>query len=196
MVYASSPTHVASKTHPFKADEPATPNIYPNQLSNDSFSDASSIMVYSPLFPTQSDLVELAEHVPYDTDSAEVQERHVVENSAEGGDNARTQEVPTGRPSWTSIWPFSKWYRKDQQAPPSSLGTAVSLSGIHNAACSRNKQCWFQFTKNTRLGPFILKTLSPNFLVGLSSVSYPSLSPRYLALNNYPHPDIFPHLSL
>jgi hypothetical protein len=59
-------------------------------------------MVYSSV-PTQSDLVELAEHVPYDTDSAEVQERHVVVNSAEGGDNARTQEVPTGRPSWTSV---------------------------------------------------------------------------------------------
>jgi hypothetical protein len=85
----------------------------------------SPILVHSPLFPTQSDLVELAEHVPYDTDSAEVRERHVVVNSAEGGDNARTQEVPTGRPSWTSMWPFSKWYRKDQQTPPSSPGTAV-----------------------------------------------------------------------
>ena len=71
----SSPTQVGSETLPFKEDEPAaasSPNVYPNQLSNDSFSDTSSIRVYSPLFPTQSDLVELAELVPFDTVSGEM----------------------------------------------------------------------------------------------------------------------------
>ena len=74
----SSPTYIGSeaqRSSPEKGDEPTTAsssNIYPNQLSNDSlpgvaFSDTSSIMVYSPLLPTQSDLVELAELVPYDT---------------------------------------------------------------------------------------------------------------------------------
>ena len=84
-----SPTQVGSETLPFKEDEPAassSPNVYPNQLSNDSFSDTSRIMVYSPLFPTQSDFVELAELVPYDTVSGEVEEeRDVVVNSAEDG---------------------------------------------------------------------------------------------------------------
>ena len=125
----SSPTQVGSETLPFKEDEPAaapaaaasSPNLYPNQLSNDSFSDTSSIMVYSPLFPTQSDFVELAELVPYDTVSGEVEEeRDVVVNSAEDRDRVGTQETPAGRPSWTLMWPFSKWYRSKDQP---SLGS-------------------------------------------------------------------------
>ena len=113
----SSPTNIGLE--PFKGDELATassPNIYPNQISDESFSNTSSIMVYSPLFPTQSDIVELAELVPYDTDSGEVEERDVVVNSTEGGDRVRTQEVAAGRPSWT----FSKWYRKGQSQQPIS----------------------------------------------------------------------------
>ena len=75
-------------------------------------------MVYSPLFPTQSDFIELAELVPYDTVSGEVEEeRDVVVNSAEDGS---TQETPAGRPSWTLMWPFSKWYRRKDQP---SLGS-------------------------------------------------------------------------
>ena len=123
----SSPTQVGSETLPFKEDEPASsPNVYPNQLSNDSFSDTSSIMVYSPLFPTQSDFVELAELVPYDTVSGEVEEeRDVVVNSAEDGDRVGTQETPAGRPSWMLMWPFSKWYRsKDQTTSQPSLGSS------------------------------------------------------------------------
>ena len=121
----SSPTQVGLETLPFKEDEPASsPNVYPNQLSNDSFSDTSSIMVYSPLFlqVTQSDFVELAELVPYDTVSGEVEEeRDVVVNSAEGENRVGTQETPAGRPSWTLMWPFSKWYRSKDQP---SLGSA------------------------------------------------------------------------
>ena len=71
-----------------------------------------------PLFPTQSDFVELAALVPYDTVSGEVEEeRDVVVNLAEDGG---TQETPAGRPSWTLIWPFSKWYRSKDQP---SLGS-------------------------------------------------------------------------
>ena len=80
-----------------------------------------SIRVYSPLFPTQSDFVELAELVPYDTVSGEVEEeRDVVVNSAEGENRVGTQETPAGRPSWTLMWPFSKWYRSKDQP---SLGS-------------------------------------------------------------------------
>lgn len=126
----SSPTHVGSEARPLKGDEPAkassSSGIYPNQLSNESFSDTSSIMVYSPLFPTQSDLVELAELVPYDTDSGEVEEQDVVVNSGDGGDRVRTQEEVVGRASWTLKWPFSIWYRRDQsqqRTTSSQLGT-------------------------------------------------------------------------
>ena len=135
----SSPTHVGSEIHPLKGDEPepttaSSSNVYPNQLSNESlsnvtFSDTSSIMVYTPLFPTQSDFVELAELVPYDTDSREVEEQDVVPNSGDGGDSVRTQEV-VERASWTLMWPFSIWYRQDQsqqrisQKPSSSLGSS------------------------------------------------------------------------
>ena len=88
---------------------------------NDSFSDTSSIIVYSPLFPTQTDFVELAELVPYDTVSGEVEEeRDLVVNSAEGENRVGTQETPAGRPSWTLMWPFSKWYRSKDQP---SLGS-------------------------------------------------------------------------
>ena len=78
-------------------------------------------MVYSPLFPTQSDFVELAELVPYDTNPGEVEEERDVVNSAEGGDRIRTQEAPAGRLSW--MWPISKWYRSKDQTQP-SLGSA------------------------------------------------------------------------
>ena len=75
-------------------------------------------MVYSPLLPTQYDLVGLAELVPYDTDSGEVEERDVVVNSGDdGGDTVpkgRAQEVVVERSSWASKWPFSIWYRQNQ----------------------------------------------------------------------------------
>ena len=123
----SSPTYVGSETHPFKGDEPATtssPNVY---LENESFSDTSSIMLYSPLFPTQSDLVELAELVPFDTDSGEVEERDVVVNSADSGNRVGTQEAAAARASWSLKWPFSKWYRKDQTQQPTSQTVSSSL---------------------------------------------------------------------
>ena len=117
----SSPTYVGSETHLLKGDEPTTTSSSnPNQLSDDSlpsvaFSDTSSIMVYSPLIPTQSDLVELAELVPYDADSGEVEERDIAGNS--GDDTVRkgsAQEVVVERSSWTLKWPFSMWYRQNQ----------------------------------------------------------------------------------
>jgi hypothetical protein len=86
-------------------------------------------MVYSPLFPTQSDLVELAEHVTYDTDSAEVRERHVVVNSAEGGITLVPRRfLQDDHLGLECHRPFSKWYCKDQQTPPSSLGNAAPHS--------------------------------------------------------------------
>ena len=105
-------------------DEPTkASSSNPNQLSDDSlpsvaFSDTSSIMVYSPLLPTQYDLVGLAELVPYDTDSGEVEERDVVVNSGDdSGDTVpkgSAQEVVVERTSWALKWPFSIWYRQNQ----------------------------------------------------------------------------------
>ena len=61
-------------------------------------------------------MVELAELVPYDTDSGEVEERDVIVNSGDdGGDTVRkgsAQEV-VKRSSWTLKWPFSLWYRQN-----------------------------------------------------------------------------------
>ena len=44
----------------------------------------------------------------------------MVVNSAEGENRVGTQETPAGRPSWTLMWPFSKWYRSKDQP---SLGS-------------------------------------------------------------------------
>ena len=78
---------------PFLSPPPTSSSIYENQMLNESspsmvFSDTSSIMVYSPLFPTQSDIVELAELVPFDTDPGEremVAKHDGVVNSDMGG---------------------------------------------------------------------------------------------------------------
>ena len=75
----------------------------------------------SPIFPTQSDFVELAELVPYDTNPGEVEEERDVAVNSESGDRVRTQDAPAGRPSWTLMLPFSKWSRsKDQTQQPIS----------------------------------------------------------------------------
>ena len=60
-----------------------------------------------------------------DTVSEEIEEeRDLVVNSAEDGNRVGTQETPAGRPSWTLMWPFSKWYRsKDQTTSQPSLGS-------------------------------------------------------------------------
>lgn len=142
----SSPTHVGSEIHPLvKEDEPTTAspsNIYPNQLSNESsgaFSDTSSIMVYSPLFPTQSDIVELAELVPYDPDSGEVEEQDVLINSGDGGDRVRTQEV-VERASWTAMWPFSIWHRQDQPSVPQTLSSSQGSGGPQQQCATSSPQ--------------------------------------------------------
>jgi len=78
----SIPTSITPLSPALQASSSSPPpqnlssNIYPNQLSNESspsmiLSDTSSVMVYSPLFPTQSDFVELAELVPFDAESGE-----------------------------------------------------------------------------------------------------------------------------
>ena len=61
-----------------------------------------------------------------DTVSEEIEEeRDLVVNSAEDGNRFGTHKTPAGRPSWTLMWPFSKWYRsKDQTTSQPSLGTA------------------------------------------------------------------------
>lgn len=64
-------------------------NIYPNHLSNESspsiiLSDTSSVMVYSPLFPTQSDFVELAELVPFDPEEGEGDEGEADRDTGTG----------------------------------------------------------------------------------------------------------------
>lgn len=144
-------THDNLETRPLKEDElppflsprPASSSIYENQMLNESspsmvFSDTSSIMVYSPLFPTQSDIVELAELVPFDADPGEremVEGQDGVVNSDMGGGvggtgfesevvsskenvigngGSNAQEVMGGGTSWTLIWPFSIWYSRDQ----------------------------------------------------------------------------------
>lgn len=70
------------------------------------FSDNSSVMVYSPLIPTNQDLVELAELV-----HVGVQEEPVEHLS------------PIVGTSWTTMWPLSLWYT----APPPTT-TDVNLS--------------------------------------------------------------------
>ena len=138
----SSPTRVGSEPHLLKGDEPTTSssNIYPYQLPNESsssveFSDTSSIMLYSPLFPTQSDIVELGELVPYDSDSGEVDERDVLVNP--GDDRVRkefvdnTQDVVVGRSSWTLKWPFLIRHRQNQtqQGISQTLSSSPGSSG-------------------------------------------------------------------
>ena len=139
-------TDVHSEIQPDEPPSASSSNIYPNQLPNESspsmvFSDTSSIMVYSPLLPTQSDFVELAELVPFDTESGVVEERDAVLNSGGGGDRdglqssrdgaSNTQEV-VGGTSWTLMWPFSIWYRQDQthQGISQTLESSTRSSGL------------------------------------------------------------------
>ncbi|KAF9483889.1 hypothetical protein BDN70DRAFT_873290 [Pholiota conissans] len=76
------------------------------------FSDNSSVMIYSPLIPTNEDLVELAELVPVGIEEEPVKE---------------IQSPITGA-SWTTMWPLSLWYGE----PPSGDKTPMAahrLSG-------------------------------------------------------------------
>lgn len=121
----SSTIHNDSGIQHLKQDEPALSpnNQIPNESSSSSMilSDTSSIMVYSPLFPTQSDFVELAELVPIDAESGEVEDSNVgsgdvgarSESEKGNGDGDNPQGVAGGAISWT-WWPFSIWYGQGQ----------------------------------------------------------------------------------
>lgn len=61
------------------------------------FSDGSSLMMYSPLLPTQSSLVELA-----DTEVLSVDE------SSPGSSSGET-DAATGLAAWMGMWPFNAW---------------------------------------------------------------------------------------
>ncbi|KAF8800963.1 hypothetical protein BYT27DRAFT_7174876 [Phlegmacium glaucopus] len=132
---------------------PAASNIYHNQVANESspsmaFSETSSIMVYSPLFPTQSDFVELAELVPFEAESCETEmqaEEQVVTNPDMGGDPGLDSKVVSGERNvggdsqegqggtvWTLVWPFSIWYGPDQTQR--SISQTASLMGVAAAA--------------------------------------------------------------
>lgn len=150
--------HDSSQIQPLKEDEPPPPpalNMYQSQMSNQSsssmvFSDTSSIMVYSPLFPTQSDFVELAELVPFDAESDErglqVEERvgsefdsEVVSGNVSTG-NGVSQEGQGGAP-WTLVWPFSIWYGPDQSQR--SISQTASLMGNGGVATVERRSAEF-----------------------------------------------------
>ena len=143
------------RTGPNKEDEPPPPPPPPsNTILNESsqnimtFSDtsSSSIMVYSPLFPTPSDIVELAELVPFDgAEEMEIQAEHDADKvaslsgleSGTGNDVgvSNIQEAQGGGgpgTSWSAVWPFSIWYRPDQTG--SGVSQTPSLMSVVVAA--------------------------------------------------------------
>lgn len=95
------------------------PNSSENQQRGDDrvdqdtiFSDTSSVMIYSPLIPTNEDLLELAEFVPVG----------VPEPTTEG-------QPPIPGTSWTTIWPLSLWYATPSSETQQSVRPARRLSG-------------------------------------------------------------------
>ncbi len=76
------------------------------------FSDTSSVMIYSPLIPTNEDLVELAEFIPVATREKPGTEGQPL--------------VP--RTSWTTMWPLSLWYSTTSSEAQQSVIPAPQLS--------------------------------------------------------------------
>lgn len=96
-----------------RRSEDQVPNVDNTGDRDTIFSDNSSVMIYSPLIPTNEDLVELAELVPVS-----------VEETPEP-----QTELPIAGTSWTTMWPLSLWYSESPSGVKSPVTTTGRLSG-------------------------------------------------------------------
>ncbi|KJA23460.1 hypothetical protein HYPSUDRAFT_1080755 [Hypholoma sublateritium FD-334 SS-4] len=99
---------------PGVAEDADLPNRTDDRVDQDTiFSDTSSVMIYSPLIPTNDDLLELAEFVPVG-----VQEVPATEG-----------QLPIPGTSWSTIWPLSLLYATPSLETQRSVMPARRLSG-------------------------------------------------------------------